>query len=179
MLGRIDPITYVVQAKKRNWSDHFQAYGILCLFKRMDQNDRDCDWKDTMILRAKDTIIIHLHEEEIQQLSSCFVSSSRQNLLCSLIRRFDSVSAAVVRSLSPPSHLVSIRHPYRNSGSWFQTKYSLLTEQVKKQSCWANESLFERSRSLLRIMCFCWNLLTNLGLEMAYQPRRYACPYIH
>ena len=131
MLGRIDPITYVVQAKKRNWSDHFQAYGILCLFKRMDQKDRDCDWKDTMILRAKDIIIIHLHEEEIQQLSSCFVSSSRQNLFCSLIRRFDSPSLQLYVPCHSP-HLVSIQHPCRNSGSWFQTKYSLLTEQVKK-----------------------------------------------
>ena len=83
------------------------------------------------LLRAKQGCHHHLHEEEIQQLSSCFVSSSRQNLFCSLIRRFDSPSLQLYVPCHSP-HLVSIQHPCRNSGSWFQTKYSLLTEQVKK-----------------------------------------------
>ena len=77
--------------------------------------------------------------------------------------------SAAVRSLSQPS---SSQHSAPLQKFWFLISNEVLIAH------WANESLFERSRSLLRIMCFCWNLLTNLGLEMTYQPR-YACPYIH
>jgi len=132
MLGRIDPITYSVCSTSEKEKLIGPFSGIWNLMFIQKDGSKWLTVTERTLLRAKQGYHHHhLHEEEIQQLSSCFVSSSRQNLLCSLIRRFDSVSAAVVRSLSPPSHLVSIRHPYRNSGSWFQTKYSLLTEPMK------------------------------------------------